>query len=331
MAQATKNAPMAALISRLRRAARVDSIGLEDGPDDLVIGTINDVTVDRLGRIYVLDMATTTVHVFSSKARPLLRIGRIGSGPSDFRFAVSMWTEPNDEIVVVDAILGAKYFRVSAANTASLVRIVRVGNPTGACGARGTITTLTPSSADTSKLVKVFGMDDREIRGFGSSYSSSSSLVRSDMSEGTIGCMSDGSVIAALSKLPFLIGYGPTGEKRWVLRFKDFVVPRILEEKDEKGRHAIGIDPNNVTSSYTHRVTPLDTRFALVQVGLNTPRSLRNRVLWDRLDSYLLDNTTGEAQFVDDKLPLIRSMQGDRLVGFDNYPFPRVLVMALPQ
>lgn len=90
--------------------------------------------------------------------------------------------------------------------------------------------------------------------------------------------MKDGSTKSALSKLPTVVNHGPDGLVRWRLRLTDFVVGRELEEICAKARRSIGLDPQKPTSSYTFRIAPFGEKHAVVQVGLRTARSLRQRV-----------------------------------------------------
>lgn len=48
-----------------------------------------------------------------------------------------------------------------------------------------------------------------------------------------------------------------------------------------------------------------------------------------RIDTYLLDNATGHAVFVSDKLPMLTGRSGDQVFAFENDPFPRVVFLTL--
>lgn len=315
---------------RLRRAVRIDSVGDQDGDEATVIGTINDIAVDSKGRIFVLDMAFQSIRVFAANGKPEFMIGQKGSGPLDLRFGVSIWAEDDGVVAVTDVVLGTKYLAVESKAKARLLRTVPSrGNPSGACGSKGSLITFSSTAQPADKTLRRIGPDGHELRRFGDGYDASTPLVRMIMSEGTVGCMGDGSTISALSKLPFVVNHEPSGVVRWRLRLSDFVPGRELEELDEKSRRSIGLDPQNPTSSYTFRIAPFGDRHAVIQVGLRTARSLRERVLWARLDTYLVDVATGRAVFVSSTLPMLDELRGVELFGFDNDPYPRVLRLRL--
>lgn len=53
---------------------------------EYIIGMIQDVTVDSVGRVFIADNNQKTIHVFSSDGRYLKRLGRDGNGPGEFSF-----------------------------------------------------------------------------------------------------------------------------------------------------------------------------------------------------------------------------------------------------
>ncbi len=322
---------------RLRSAIRVDSIGTVDGALPTVLGTIMDVAIDPTGRVFVLDVANENIRVFDSAGKPQFVIGQRGNGPLDFRFPVAIWSEGVGRIVVVDAQLGAKYLTVGNGRTVQLDRVVPLaGSPTGACGSGGNLYAYSPSldvaagvSGGIEKVVRMHASNGRLVRNMGESYQAASPLVRGIMSEGTVACIRDGSTLFTLSKLPFVHGYDSTGTRRWSLRLTDFVIGRQIERKNENGHLAIGSDPKDPTASYVRRMTPLGARFVAVQVGLMTPQSLRDRSLWSKIDTYLVDVQAQKSVFVSSSLPLLSTVNGNSLVGFDNDPFPRVIRLAI--
>ena len=333
----TRHAELDRMARRLRRAERVGSVGEADGDDAVVIGNIMDVAVDPRGRVLVADAANQSIRVFAADGRPQFSVGQQGSGPLDFRLPVAIWAEASGEVVVVDAMLGAKYLSLADRRSARVNRIVKLdGAPTGACGARGMLFAYSPSldkapgvAGGIERVIRMHDAQGKTVRTFGDSYRDSSALVRGMMSEGTVGCLPGGSVVAALSKLPYVHGFDASGTRRWSLRFTDFTIGRELQQLDRERRNSIGLDPKNPTASYTRRITPLGPQFAAVQIGLITPRSLRDRSIWSRIDTYVVDTQSGRAAFVSSTLPLLSQLRGEQLVGFENDPFPRVILMRL--
>jgi len=321
------------LARRLRQAIRVDSIGDVDGDEASVLGTIMEVVVDSSGRVGVLDMAFQQLRIFSAAGRPAFIVGQKGSGPMDFRFAVAAWVQSAGDFVVVDAVLGAKQLSLRDRQSARLVRVTPLGaDATGACGVGGSLVAYAPTTDPALTLTNTLHRYDstgRLVRSFGDGYRADSRLVTQMMSEGTVGCAPDGTVVAALSKLPFAQAFSEQGALRWTTRFSSFTIGRELEEVDDRKRRSIGIDPASPAHSYIRRIASIDRRFTAVQITLATLKSLRARESWARLDTYLLDNATGVGVFVSDRLPMLSGRSGDRVVGFENDPFPRVIFLRL--
>lgn len=317
---------------RLKGAVRTDSIGDVDGDETTVLGTIMDVASDEAGRIYVLDMAFQKVRVFDSRGRHQFSVGQRGSGPLDFRFAVAAWVPRPSELMVVDPILGLKQIAVSNQKSLRLIKTSRLdGGATSACGSGGTATVFSPVH-DTLRTVVVHRYDSagRRVLSMGAGYDADSRLVREIMSEGTVACASGGRTIAALSKLPFVQAFEADGRLKWTTRLSNFKIGREVEEVDSRGRRGIGLDPENPDHSYIRRMVTVGDKFVLVQVAVNTAKSLRAHSPWERIDSYLLDLQTGRGTYVSSRLPLITAHMGARLLGFDNDPFPRVITLRLP-
>lgn len=63
-------------------------IGSVDGPDALTL--VASLTVDRQGRIYVLEPENQRVRVFGSDGTALAELGRRGDGPGEFRLPLHM-------------------------------------------------------------------------------------------------------------------------------------------------------------------------------------------------------------------------------------------------
>jgi hypothetical protein len=88
------------------RATVVQTIGLEDGPEEYVFGRISGIARDDRGRIYVADQQANTVRVFDPRGRFLFNIGRQGSGPGEFSGPCCVAFGPGGLLWVRDAGAG---------------------------------------------------------------------------------------------------------------------------------------------------------------------------------------------------------------------------------
>ena len=75
---------------------------LQPGPDDSwVFGTIRDVAVDRMGRVYVIDMSDQKIRVFDAAGKVLRVVGGRGRGPGEYTQAKKVEVV-NDTLWVAD-------------------------------------------------------------------------------------------------------------------------------------------------------------------------------------------------------------------------------------
>lgn len=316
------------------RSARIkDSIGTLDGEPGQVLGLIRDVSVSAKGEILVVDRANRSVRTFDLAGRQKYTIGRYGAGPSDLKTPISAWVNADNDIVVFDASLGTKYFRIDKADKIAFKRVIPITSAvSAACGnSRATALMMMPRSdnPDSARIVRTFDSVGRAKLAFGAAYRSATPLVRSVMSEGQIGCLGSGDVFVALVKLPTVSGFSAQGTKRFTVRFQDFTVGRHLEQRIGEGRSSIGLDPSKPTASTILQIREVFAGFVIVQIGLMTPQSLKDRTIWSRIDTYLVDAKDGSTLFVSSTLPLLGGVVDSSLVAFANDPFPRVLVYSL--
>ncbi|MBL8997799.1 MAG: hypothetical protein JNL44_10835 [Gemmatimonadetes bacterium] len=336
---AAKGSSADAMAARLRRARRIDSIGTLDGPLETVFGTIADVAVAPSGAIYILDIANQLVRGFSPTGVPVIQLGRLGSGPPDLRTPLSIWTEGDSTVVVADGVLGIKYFSAKP-RSSTPTRVLRLGAPPiAACATGDHVVSVGTSGEPIGGSVKVgveplgsvTARSGELVRRFGESYPSENAMVRRSMSESVVACTPEGTIVTSLSKLPFVTGYRADGSPSWVARLKDFVVGRHVEEANSRGQRSIGIDDRDPRNSFVRRITPVGGSMVVVQVGLMTPESIRDRSIWSRIDSYVVDVRDGQGAFVSSTLPLLAAMRGERLVAFENDPYPRVVLIQVPR
>ncbi len=84
-------------------------IGSSDGTDEFAsFSSVWDVTLDRLGRIYVLDRTSEDVRVFTSEGEFVRRIGRSGEGPGELKGPIGFAWSPTGDLWIVN-LQNARY------------------------------------------------------------------------------------------------------------------------------------------------------------------------------------------------------------------------------
>jgi hypothetical protein len=324
-------AALTAFAARLRRLREVRSVGKEDGDADDIIGAIAGAALDDQGRLLVLDRSFNNVRIHPAGAGKGFVFGRQGSGPLDFRSPMSIWPAGNGAVAVADGVLGVKFISAPSKAMVKLERIVSVGaDITGGCGSSDTFAVYrTPS--DDIPLIQRYDRNGKVLSAFGAPYKTSTPLVRAIMSEGVVGCMSDGQVAYAMSGLPYIHLHAANGQRRAVVKLTSFTIGEQLEEADAKGRHSIGLSESTRQFSSIRWMVGVDSRFLIVQVVNHTMASLRLRRDFATLDTYAIDVATGKGLFVSAGIPPLTYAVGTTLVGFTNDPYPRAIVWELPK
>jgi hypothetical protein len=318
---------LAGLAKRLRAARLVRTVGVEEGSETETLGSISGAVLDSRNRLFVLDRSFTAVRAFQEGVSPSV-IGRRGSGPLDLRYGVSIWPEGDGRFGVADGMLGVKVIDASSP-APRLVRVVSVGTDiTGACRTPSAFVVYR-SAGDAKHLIQRFDTLGRPLDQFGARYVADSRMVSAIMSEGVVGCGADGSVVYAMSGMPFVHGYRPDGRRAWTLRLSDFEVGDQQESVDARGRRSIGMAPDVRRFSLIRNIVGMNARVALVQVESHSPQSMRARKDYERLESYLVDIASGHAIFASDVLPMVSYVKGSTMVTFTNDPFPQIRVLEL--
>lgn len=78
------------------------SIGVGDGAEEYIFGSIADVALGRDGSLYVFDGQVPIVRHYDASGRFLRNIGRAGSGPGEYRSASGIATMPDGRLLVWD-------------------------------------------------------------------------------------------------------------------------------------------------------------------------------------------------------------------------------------
>ena len=78
-------------------------IGVLDGDESYIFGSINDVEIDSYGNIYTLDTKMTQISKFNNQGSFILKFGTKGEGPGEFSFMESMALNAENNIYVLDS------------------------------------------------------------------------------------------------------------------------------------------------------------------------------------------------------------------------------------
>jgi hypothetical protein len=215
------------------------TIGVLADPPEEVIGEIADLTVDRSGRIYLLDSHYARVSIFDPDGALSAQGGRPGDGPGEFK-PVGLTSIAVDTFGVMH-VLDAGNLRIIRLrrNEAGLVTesSLRLESPASdLCLLRGrTFVLANPLLVSEGNLVHEISSDGEVSQSFAPRVHPEGELAvtmagRTDyLNYGSIVCDgATGFVIVAHRDFPYVRGFSMDGRERWTVSLRGFE-PALIE------------------------------------------------------------------------------------------------------
>ena len=312
------------LAGRLARAEPLIALGAAEGTPAEVFGVVEDIAPGPDGRFWVLDSRYNNVREFSADGRLLRTVSGPGRGPDELMAPEAVERDGAGRLIVADRHNRLKIFadaggEFHAVETVS-VRFV----PEDFCLLDDRIFV---QAATDAAVVHGFDLSGQPSASFAEAYRSPNALVRNQLSDGPIGCSEDAGIVAFMPKyLPVVRAYGPDGQARWTSRIENFRPMVMTEGVDEKGQPFLDFSPPSDGFHFGSGITALPGGVLLVQVGLHTPESLRERSEHAELHSYLVHAATGRGTYAGARLPRIVAASSDRLYAAVSDPVPQAVV-----
>ena len=88
---------------QILKLKKILEIGVLEGDENYIFGSINDVEVDLRGNIYVLDCKMSRIVKFDKGGEFVLKFGKKGQGPGEFEFPESMALDSDRMIYVLSS------------------------------------------------------------------------------------------------------------------------------------------------------------------------------------------------------------------------------------
>lgn len=304
-------------------------IGVEDGPEELTFGWIEDVQLDSAGNIFVIDKYAHSIPWFDRSGRFRGRIGREGEGPGEFHTPFAAAIDDENRLHVVDV----GNLRISTF-TVSPDRITHVGDQRLTVPAHDICTIgrrrflLTPAGEfliheidDAGRVIASFGEllepDPQLAATFGS-------LPHTPLNYGRIACGPERDRIYYMSEYMGIVrAYGADGTLRWAVALPDFY--RVDWRRGRSGLCCVYAG---------HPET--QTIYMILGGTVGPDGSLRVAVAeqgwafgdeWlDRYETRLLSGADGRQLSVHPADFVVAGNVAGRPYGFTNTPFPQVVI-----
>lgn len=312
------------LAGRLTGAEPLITVGAAEGAPDEVFGVVEDIAPGADGRFWVLDSRYNNVREFAPDGRLLRTFSGPGRGPDELMAPEAVERDAAGRLIVADRHNRLKIFagadgEFRATETVS-VRFV----PEDFCLLDGRIFV---QAATDAAVVHAFDLSGEPRASFAEAYRSPNALVRNQLSDGPIACSADAGIVAFMPKyLPVIRAYGADGRVRWTSRIENFRPMQMTEGVDEKGQPFLDFSPPADGFHFASGLTALPGGVLLVQVGLHTAESLRERSEHAELHSYLVNGSTGRGMYAGASLPRIVAASSDRLYAAVSDPVPQAVV-----
>jgi len=308
------------------------NIGVVDGDENLVFGSIRDVAVSGAGDVFVLDRLNMDVRWFDPTGRLMGRAGGKGQGPGEFFEPSALYVEADSAVVVLDPPRG-RLTRYHLTNDGlELGEVKSLGR-------------WADEFCDLDSGYLVYGIDltnDAFLHRLGPGFEpilSFGDLVRETPPEvvaatgrdasaihnkGTLLCRSNPETYFVLhAGIPWLRAFNPRGEEIWRLALSGL-----------HGMHRWVVQGSVVRKGPLPDFGVVDSGRALFPWGPDTLA-----VSTSRLD-YKTYEWTYEVRLVrmEDGAELDRfsapmivtGMDQEAFVGYRNYPFPQVVIARRP-
>lgn len=322
-------------ITPLKLGRTVVEIGNESSGGPAMFGSIDALTFDRLGRIYVLDASDNSVRVFDERGRFIARAGRSGRGPGDFARPLQLYHDGDSTLVVVDEVNGLVLFRTSATEVVHRRTVLLPFRSRAVCvvDRRVFVTgfknghTLHALSAD-FEVDSSFGVPFPAVTAPGA-------IERVDTVAAIIAWSNRASLLLTCPRAeprlltvqgngPGLRAYRSSGEGGWSTALTDYRGDAFALAGPGRGAIVWGEDA-------TYAVTLLLDSLALLQVARRsfgqTDASRRQvRTTSTSIRSVLIDVRNGRILGETTRLPVIVGAVGNRLAIIESDPYPRVIV-----
>lgn len=296
-------------------------IGLLDGAEPYVFGSIADVGIDSDGMIYVLDDRLSSVRVFSPSGKFRYSLGRSGRGPGEFIAPRAIALSRNGDVYVTDATRRIHAFRKTAtAHAGGDSQNTQV--PIDDLCLMGSLVVAHSRPLVRNEVIYILNDSGRVVRTFGELYRSPNNYVNMEIARGKIACAPNESIVlySPSTVIPEIRGYDLEGRLRWVAKISGYRAIDLYQPAARPQNYRVG-----VPESGFHRVESAlydgHGRF-IVQVAFISRATARRNHAVDRLYTFALSARDGRGSLISERLPTIGAISGARVLFIRNEPFP---------
>ncbi len=302
------------------------AVGDPDGAPGSGFGLVQDAAFASDSLFLALDSRYNIVTGVTSSGTIDFVVGGPGAGPAEFQAPQALDVLRGGQVIAVaDRHLAIKIFRLAEPNGYAYQRTVRLDFvPEDFC-VMGELL-VAQGWRPGLGLVHVHDDSGRYVRSFGETYRASTEFVESQLSDARMGCLEEaGLVVVALENVPVIRAYDLNGLLRWQSQLISFTPVTIRERTGPNGGPAISYEGGEF--DVMHTITAIPGGGVLVQTAHHTRESIAARRRWARVDSYILDSSTGRGTWVGAGLPAVSAVRAGLALAASEDPTPQLLIL----
>jgi hypothetical protein len=297
-------------------ADRSWTVGVESGDAQQEFGKLVAAAADRQGRTYLLDAATSSIHVVNGNGVLVGRLGRSGRGPGELAEPMAMIHDGVNTLYVLDRANGLLLFDTKQGMPKYRRSVLLRAFSDDVCLMGPNAIVLHGRTANNHHVTVIDSLG-KARRTFGGLLGDTTKLLiaRSLNSAGRVACLPRvGRIVLAVTQLSTVRIYDTTGVLRHSFSDPAFVPPAVLEMGD--GKFAIGPPTRNGNNRH-NTLSVVGDANVLLQYSWSV------RPTESSIVSCILSAVDGGCSYKRTDLPLIAAAGTARAVSIVNEPFPQ--------
>ena len=306
-------------------------VGVAEGPQHAMLGSVRSVSVDANQRLFILDGENTIVRIYSREGDYISSFGKAGNGPGEFWHPNSVDLFESDSLAV---IIGRDervtiYQRIDSLEYVfghSFIQHDDVYSVDG-CAMNGHIYVL-GYSPEKDGVIHKYDLAGRFITAFGVKYVDPDPWVAASLSRrGLLACSDIHDTVAWIRRnVPVVNVYTGNGDLLERYKLQNFVPAEITQRLTEDGRPSLSYSPPKKGESwFSNLFTDDNGAFIVSHITIVDPTSTHGDFPPEKYHAYRLNPHLGTETYLG-SIPGIVAISGNMIVLRTETPFPQILI-----
>lgn len=300
-------------------------VGAGTGTDSPLFGKIEDIEVLGPDGFALLDSRNSKVSIFDWDGNEVSSFGTPGVGPNEMQYPNAISAIGDSLLLVLDRNTNViRYGKNSDGQFVENNRFQVAVAPWDMCANRQSISIWGVSESEHS-VVWQYDVSGTIRQSYGSVYNTPNRMVRfAYASQGFIGCSSTESLtFVAPQHLPFVSAYSEEGSLVWQSLI-DNAIETEVTETDQNGRQGVRISPPQSSGTlWLRSLKPISDKRIVLSYGVAGLEG-KSRII-------VLDELSGRALFSTNISGYFGGMHDNKMVSWDNSPYPHFMIQSVPK